>query len=43
MISCLKEDGEASLILPQVKDFWDKKSEEFGTLKLEEVECTLEN
>ena len=32
----------ASLILPQVKEFWDKKSEEFGAVNLEEVEWPLQ-
>ena len=31
-----------SLILPQIKEFWDKKSEEFGVVNLEEIECPLQ-
>ena len=27
-------DGVASLILPQVKELWDKKSEEFGAMNM---------
>ena len=38
----LFNNGEACLILPQVKEFWDKKSEEFGAVNLEEVECPLQ-
>ena len=42
MISCLKEDGDACIILHQVKEFWDKKSEKIEAMNLEEVECPIQ-